>query len=90
MGVGSPCEGSAGDFDRGIRLGSALPPDERAGRQARANTSLRVLSTLRSIRKIGNLRLGVRTATGGVVVIAAGLRPGGLAPTVGSPAERSS
>jgi len=74
LAAGSPGRGDASDgLDRGIRLG-AIPPASAAG--GRGSTSIRVLSTLRSIRATGRLRLRIRTADAGNVVVSGRVRPG--------------
>jgi len=69
----SPGRGNASDgLDRGIRVvagaGESAPPA--------ATSSIRVLSSLRSIRRTGKLRLRIRTVSAGVVVVSGNVRPG--------------
>lgn len=71
----SPGRGNASDgLDRGIRPaadGLATPP---ASVRSRAPATLRVISSLRSIRRTGRLLLSVRTTRRGVVRVAGSLR----------------
>jgi hypothetical protein len=70
---GSLGTGSAGDgLDRGIRVGPATRP---AG-STRRTTGARVLSSLRSIRKTGRLRIRIVTPADGLVVASGRIRPG--------------
>ncbi len=69
---GSPGRGAASDGgDLGIRVsaGAAPPPTART-------SSIRVLSSLRAIRRTGRLRLRIRTTTAGIVVVSSSVRPG--------------
>jgi len=75
---GSIGTASASDgLDRGIRIGQSAPATSAApaGRPP-ARSKIRVLSSLRSIGKSGRLRLRIRTAAAGVVVVATRIRPG--------------
>jgi hypothetical protein len=74
---GSPGRGDASDgTDRGIRVGNRRSPS--AGPAAGGGaSSIRGLSTLRSIRRTGRLRLRLQIATGGRATIGATIRPRG-------------
>jgi hypothetical protein len=77
LAAGSPGKGSASDgLDRGINLGAGARP--AAGTSPTA--SVRLLSTLRSIRRTGRLRLRLVTPAAGVVAVSGKVRPGGALP----------
>jgi hypothetical protein len=67
---GSLGVGDAGDgLDRGIRAGGSAPP-------ASSSATVRSLSTLRSIRATGKLRLRVTTTAQGHIRVSGTIRPG--------------
>lgn len=70
---GSPGRGAASDGgDLGIRVSAGAGPPPAAARKS----SIRVLSSLRAIRRTGRLRLRIHTATAGIVVVSSSVRPG--------------
>jgi hypothetical protein len=70
---GSPGRGAASDGgDLGIRVSESAGPPPSASRKS----SIRVLSSLRAIRRTGKLRLQIRTTSSGVVVVSSSVRPG--------------
>lgn len=71
LAAGSPGKGSASDgLDRGIRVGGQAATTPPAG------SSVRVLSSLRSIRTTGRLRVRILTAASGAVVVSGDVLPG--------------
>lgn len=77
LAAGSAGKGSASDgLDRGIRLGAHAPTSPSTNPSPRPAGTVRVLSSLRSIRRTGRLRVRVTTASAGVVAIAGSVRPG--------------
>jgi hypothetical protein len=73
----SPGKGDASDgTDRGIRVAHARSPSSFPAASGGAS-SIRVLSTLRSIRKTGRLRLRLAVAEGGSATLSATIRPRG-------------
>lgn len=70
----SPGTRNASDgLDRGVRIGDRAPS---AQKRLRRTAQIRVLSTLRSIRRSGNVRLRIRTTARGRAVASATVRPG--------------
>jgi hypothetical protein len=70
----SPGKDDASDgTDRGVRVGNAGPPSSSPA-ASRGASSIRVLSTLRSIRKTGRLRLRLQIAEGGSATLSGTIR----------------
>jgi hypothetical protein len=68
LGTASASDG----LDRGIRGGAGTPPAGSTG----AGAPAQVLSSLRSIRRTGRLRVRIVTPAAGLVVVSGRLRPG--------------
>ncbi len=74
LAAGSPGRGSASDgLDRGIRLGAGSGTPAPT---APARLSVRVLSSLKSIRRTGRLRVRITTPGAGRHVVSGKVRPG--------------
>ena len=75
LAAGSPGRGNASDGrDRGIRVSTG--GGTSGGGSVSSRTTVRVVSTLRSITRTARLRLRIRTAAAGSVVISGAIRPG--------------
>lgn len=81
LAAGSKGKGDASDgLDRGIRPNGGPPPGLAGTIGAGAGSSIRVLSTLRSIKRTGRLRLRIKTASKGKVRVSGFIRPGKALP----------